>query len=307
MKENSSIREVTRLSDAIFHEEYGINPQMDLDNILKTKEYESKELIHQHVDDQMVLYDRGLQAIINVHEILEDLHQTTHQHFTFLVLSGKICTTLIAIRKMLETGLLDAAKCLNRSLIESIDLFYTSLINPDFNANYGNTKELYDNNEFWYENINRGKLKKEIKKLFETLGSAPELIEHFNQRRKDQQDFLSNSIHSSFNSTMSNYVMMKIDFSGFSSDIFGKVTTGYPNILNKLLDEMYLYLQIFGSSIINKLPSLGLSDISQYPVFLYNAQTFEGFYTEYFDVFEKQVEDIMEIFEELQKHFSNNP
>ncbi|MFE6800028.1 hypothetical protein [Paenibacillus chitinolyticus] len=100
---------------------------------------------------------------------------------------------------------------------------------------------------------------------------------------------------------------MKIDFSGFSSDIFGKVTTGYPNILNKLLDDMYLYLQVFGSSIINKIPTLGLNDISQYRVFLYNAQTFEEFYTEYFEVFDKQAEDIRGIFEELQKHFSSNP
>lgn len=239
-----NIRKESEDLDNLFNKITGIKPDLDLNIILQENNKECEKILTTKLDDYLALLDDGIKSIIEMHELCNQNFQRTNNGLTFVVLSSKMVSTLIGIRKMIYSGLSDCIKNLNRPFIETIDVFYACLANKELSDSYSRTDEFYDNNEFYWKNFSKDKLTKECNKLFRSISFKEEYITFLNNRRKEQRTFLSESIHSSFISTFANYLMFTLDFE-FSSNYFGKITTAYPMILMKLIEDISLINQIF--------------------------------------------------------------
>lgn len=244
----------------------------------------------------MALLDLGLKCIVEMHNLFVVTNEKSIKHFSHLVLTAKMSSLLVAMRKMLYSGLVDAVKCINRPFIETIDLFYVCLINTDFSKKFGNTQEMYDNTAFWHKNISKGKLKNDIHKLFLLLSSNEQYLKNFDERRKSQQNFLSNSLHGSLNSAFSNYAMISLDLSGYSTDVFGKVTTAYPNLLLSLLEDINLLLQIMDLAFQKKLPILQDINLKKHTLYFYHSNNFEILYANNVIKFSNHADEILKSF-----------
>lgn len=77
-------------------------------------------------------------------------------------------------------------------------MFYVCLVDIDFLTTYGNGKELYDNNEFWYKNARYEKIKPKVHKMFTAISQSEDQF-ITTMKGEDQSKFLFESLHSSFN------------------------------------------------------------------------------------------------------------
>lgn len=242
--ETKRVREVSAEIDHKFIELTGSRADKEIELELVRKQHECAEIISNELDDFIVILDDGINLIIKIHEVCESVHSETKNGFSFVVLTAKMVSLLLGIRKMIFSGLVDCAKSLYRPLIETIDIFFACLGNEDLSTSFGKKNEMYNNSKFWSEKLAYGKVNKEISQLFNRLEVNGNYMEYFDQKRKYQKSFLSNSIHSSFNSSFVNYIMCTLD-GKYSQDLFGKVTTAYPKLLFSLLEDINLVNQVF--------------------------------------------------------------
>lgn len=252
--ETKSVRDISIEIDQLLYQETGLIPVKNIELELNKKQDECTDIIFKQLDDFMIIFDEGIKTIIKIHDVCELVHSNTMGGFSLAVLSAKMVSLLLGIRKMIYSGLVDCVKNLQRPLIETIDIFLACLNNEDISADFGKKSAMYDNNKFWKDNFAYGKVNKEIVQLFTRLEASEEYIEYFTQKRKDQKNFLSNSIHSSFNSAFVNYLMCTLD-GEYSNDLFGKVTTAYPNMLLNLIEDINLLNQVFYTVLERKLCS----------------------------------------------------
>ncbi|WP_088227801.1 hypothetical protein [Desulfosporosinus sp. FKB] len=252
MNDLISVREYANKIDEVTMKQFGKDITIDLDFILEEKKKEFRSLIENRLEDFIVLFDIALKLSIQIHEICKKNNSESKTSLALVVLSAKIVTMMISIRTLLYSGMMDGIKCLQRSLIETINLFFSCLSNKEFSNKFANKEEMYDNDEFWNKNISRGKLNKDIVRLFSKLDYKQEFIDYFRNRRNEQQKFLSNSIHSSFNSSFSNFIMITLDFK-YNDDCYGKVTTAYPNMILSLLEDINILSMVFYDSVNKKI------------------------------------------------------
>ena len=224
------------------------NPRINLDHILKIQNKKLSKTLNENLEDHLVIYDEGLKLIISIHELCKSHLLQKNYASSFVVLSAKMVSLMLGIRQMIHSGLSDCMKNLNRPLIESFDTFQACLINQELNNAFSNTNEMYDNNDFFWKNFAKGKLNKECNKLYEKLEIEKDIIKYIEERKKLIKSYLSESIHSSFNAAFSSYLMMTIDFN-ISSDIYGKITTGFPRLLISLIEEISIFNTIFKLSL----------------------------------------------------------
>jgi len=238
------IKPISQDLDNAFKKNSGANPYINLEKLLSKNFKENKILLESRMEDFLLIFDEGIKSIIQVHELCLQNQIKNKQGFTFVALTSKLVTLLIGIRKLLYSGLADCTKTLNRSFIESIDMIFACLINQDLNESYSNMNELYDSNDFYWKNLAKGKLQKEYVKLFRKIRITEDYIKFIEEKRKEQRAFFSESIHASFKSSIANFVMSTIDFD-IKYNCFGKVTTAYPMLLMRLIEDIYLFNKIF--------------------------------------------------------------
>lgn len=257
----------------------GLDPKMNIDDILDSKIVESKTILHEKLEDYLILLDEGIKVVIKMHEICKSNNLKKKSGFAFVVLTAKFISLFIGIRKMIYSGLVDCIKNLNRPLIETIDIFYACLNNKELSDAFARTHEMYDNNKFYWDKFSKDKLSKEYISLFNKLSLDKDYIEFLNSRRKSLRSFLSESIHSSFNATFSNYTMCTLDLE-FSDNYYGKVTTAYPRILMTLIEEIYILTSVFSLTLEHKIAkdfvNMNVEDID--PLFLHYNNKFADLY-----------------------------
>ncbi|AHV98969.1 hypothetical protein [Paenibacillus sabinae] len=224
------------LYDDAFYKTTGINPIINYSEVLQKHGEKILESLNKHLQDGLVLFDSSLQLIETIYKTFESDAKSNHENITFLVLSSKIFSLMLGMRSVLFSGSSDSYKCLLRPLLESFDTFYTSLINPDFSKEYGNTTEVYDNNDFWYRKGKGNKIRKYIHQLYRVLGADDEFVAEFDNRREYQQRFLSESLHSSFNAAFSTHFTFNLD--GELKHMYGDVSIAYPALLLETIDEI---------------------------------------------------------------------
>lgn len=229
LKRNATIGNDTDGVHNVFYRKYS----NDLDN--------ANYLFDCYFNKYNKLIDFGLNVIYRKVELL---NQTKVEMLEFCLLR-KIITQVSSIRTLLRNGHADPAKTLIRALNETNDVLIVVMFDEDFKDKYGKVDELYDNNKFWYEEISKGKLNKRVESIFRNLNwSKEEIDEHF-EYRKSETKFLSESVHSSFNSIFSNTFMYNMDGSD-SSDKLCNITVAYSRLLLELLDKLQFVIWIIG-------------------------------------------------------------
>jgi hypothetical protein len=291
--------------DKQFKKSFKLVP-IDLDMIIETQFKKNEKILHKGLDDYLVLFDDGLNLIIQIHEVCKSIHEKTKSGLSFLVLSSKLISLLIGIRKMIYSGLPDCIKNLQRPFIETIDIFFACIINDKLNESFSNTNELYDNNDFYWKHFSKDKLPNEYKKLFEKLSITPDYIQFLIDRRKKQKSFLSESIHSSFNASLANFIMTDLNFE-FSESYWGKITSAYPMMLMDLIQDIYIFDQIFYKVLEQKINKSFLTiDISQLnPLYLHFHFKYEALYNDNWESLYKVAESypkfLNDVIEEMKK------
>lgn len=196
--ENRGLIIESKLADLAFERNIKEPITKDFNFIFAETEQNLSEVMSEfNLDNYMELYDVALNLLIETRIRLDELMPNYNDQVTFLMLISKATTLMIGIRKALTSGLPDVFKCLFRPLTETMDMFYVCLINEEFYNEFGNSKELYDNNEFWYKKARYKSLKPKIRTLMLRISDNEELFSYFNERRESQTKFLSESLHSS--------------------------------------------------------------------------------------------------------------
>jgi len=258
-----------------------IDPTINLEDRLDIKYDECKTLLLNYLEEYLILFDDGLKIAIKIHELCEFNQHKIKKGLSFVVLSSKIVGLLIGIRGLLFSGLPDNVKILNRSLFETIDIFNACLINKELSDSYSRTDCFYNNDEFYWKHFSKGKLQKECNKLFLKINISEEYIRKMNDIRNNEHSFYSNSVHASFQSSMALYIMPTIDMK-FTMDYFGRVTTAYPNILMKLIEEIYLFSEVF-FNVLDKKVSIDFKDLKPNeidPLYFHYYNKYKVLYTE---------------------------
>jgi hypothetical protein len=306
---DESIKHIKRQSkklDKAFKRNFGLNGSVELDKKLENQSKKNKKILDKELESYLVLFDDGLNLIIQIHEVCKSTHQENKSGISFLILSSKLITLLIGIRKMIYSGLPDCIKNLQRPFIETIDVFFACIINDKLNESFSSTNELYDNNDFYWKHFSKDKLPNEYKKLFEKLSITPEYIQFLIDRRKKQKSFLSESIHSSFNASFSNFIMTDLNFE-FSESYWGKITSAYPMMLMDLIQDIYIFDQIFYKVLEQKInQSFRTIEISQLnPLYLHAHYKYEALYKDNWESLYKNAESypkfLNDVIEEMKK------
>ncbi|MBY0118351.1 hypothetical protein [Paenibacillus xylanexedens] len=239
MKPNILIESIT--GDKNFEHATGITIRENFDSILKFSEEAILSTMSEFaLDESLELFDIGLRLCVEVRSILDEAISIHQDHLPYLVLSSKIVNLMIAIRKIIRAGLPDAFKCIFRPLTESIDTFYVCIVDKDFRQAYGNVSEMYDNNEFWYRNAKYDRIKSKIHRMFTDASGIEDQFNFYNTKRKEQQKFLSESLHSSFNAAFATYFTPTIK-GELPLKEYGNVTTAYPAMVLNLLEEISIF------------------------------------------------------------------
>lgn len=207
------------------------------ENISKTSA-ESKEIIVKELHDYFSLLDLGITALEEMHNVCKE------KSFLYACLSGKMVSQLLSMKILLQQGMMDGVKTINRAFYEMIEIFLACLIDKDFAEKYGKIEELYDNNKFWKNEVNNNKLDKYLNKIFDDIGYPKESKKEYFKRRDSAKAFLSESVHGMINSAVSAYLTITLD-GKVSTNIYGKITTAYPMMLYQLLTDICLVNAIF--------------------------------------------------------------
>ena len=308
MKDESikHIKQQSKKLDKAFKKKFGLKGSVELDNKLESQSKKNKKILDKELEHYLVLFDDGLNLIIQIHELCKSIQEKNKTGLSFVVLSSKLITLLIGIRKMIYSGLPDCIKNLQRPFIETIDIFLACIINDKLNESFSSTNELYDNNDFYWKHFSKDKLPNEYKKLFDKLSITPEYIQFLIDRRKKQKSFLSESIHSSFSASFSNFIMTDLNFE-FSESYWGKITSAYPMMLMDLIQDIYIFDQIFYKVLEQKInQNFGKIEISQLnPMYLHAHYKYEALYNNNWESLYKAAESypkfLNDVIEEIKK------
>lgn len=189
MEHGVSAQQAAALYDEAFFKGSGIVPTLHISELLIEQEKIVSTSLDRHLQDSLVVFDSLINLFHTVFINFKDEAPNNKDNITYFVLSSKIFSLMLGLRGTLYSGFPDSYKCLFRPLIESFDTFFTSLINSEFSNEYGNVKETYDNNDFWYRKGRPEKIKKDLHRLFRLLGADDSFISAFDSRRKEQQRF----------------------------------------------------------------------------------------------------------------------
>ena len=285
--------------DKTFKKISGINPSMDLDKILHQSCTKNNILLSSRMNDYLIVFDEGIKTIIRTHELCKN----NKVSLSFIVLTAKLVTLSIGIRQMLYSGFVDCVKSLQRPFIETIDVLFACLINKELNDAFANTKEKYDSNDFYWKNFSKNKLEKDHLELFRKIKITEDYIKFLIERRKDQRSFLSESIHVSFTSSMANFLMATIEWE-FSDSYYGKITTAYPMLLMQLIEEIYLYNQIFFKSISEKV-CVDFEKLNIDPLTNHYYKKYDSIYTLYCKQLYEKAEAFPKLFYEMMDEMKN--
>jgi len=273
-----NFQKISKGLDLQFKKIFGKNPSIDIETLLNDRQKQNRKVLKKYLEDYLILYDEGIKMVIQLHELFKENHLKNDEGLAFVALTAKMISSLIGIRKMIYSGLPDCEKNLNRSLHETIDIFYACLINDELNQSYARADKMYDNDDFYWKNFSKNKLEKECTKLFRKISVAESQITFFNDRRKYLKSFFSESIHASFNSAFAAYSMFTLDLE-ISTDYIGKVTTGYPKMLMSLIEDLYIFNVVAYISLDQKLcKSIEKIDIHSNFMYLHYHKKYDVLY-----------------------------
>ncbi|MCI9465486.1 MAG: hypothetical protein HFI48_16790 [Lachnospiraceae bacterium] len=274
-------------------------PKIDIAERIESNNSALNKVIERELQDYFSLLDLGISVIVEMHYICKS------KEFVYTSITAKLVSQLLSIRTLLKQGQMDAVKSIHRPFQEMMEIFFACLIDKDFAQKYGNPNVMYDNNDFWRKNINNNKTDKYINRIFDELNYPNRSKKEYFKRRENSRKFLSETLHASFNSTFSSYLMFTLDME-YSDNIFGKITTAYPMAMYELLSDICLLNAIFFLAVdTGKAHAFSKSDIVGPDKLNYNhfMKAYDTVYELYYEDLYKKAYDIYEKLHVLYKYF----
>lgn len=281
-----------------FNESKGIVVRdIEIEQELEKARKKSKSMIKEELQDYFSLLDLGITVMTEIHNVCKE------KNFLYACVSAKLVTQLLSMRLLLLQGYMDSVKPIYRSFHEMMEIFFACLIDKEFAEKYGKIDELYDNHDFWKENINGNKLDKYVHKLFDALDYPKEAKKEYFKRRKQSAEFLSQSVHAMLNSAFSNYLMTTMD-AELSSNVYGKITTAYPLMMYEILYDINMLNAIF-FRVIDEEKSFSFKpeDVTgtKWLRYHYYVQLYDTVYDLYYQELYKKAYDINDALKEAYK------
>lgn len=298
MKKTTVAEYIKQLEQECKTEKFDV-PKVNIEERIELNNSALNGIIERELQDYFSLLDLGISAIVEMHYICES------KEFVYASITAKLVGQLLSIRTLLKQGQMDAVKSIYRPFHEMIEIFFACLIDKDFAEKYGNPNVMYDNNEFWRNNINGNKLDRYINRIFDELEYPKESKKEYFKRRDNSNKFLSETLHASFNSTLASYLMPTLDME-LSDNIFGKITTAYPMAMYQLLTDICLLNAVFFRAVDSeKAHAFSRSDIVGPDKMNYNhfMKAYDTVYDLYYQDLYKKAYDIDEMLHALHEYF----
>ncbi len=158
----------------------------------------------------------------------------------FLLLLCRIFSLTVAIRKLIVTGLDDAARPLIRSLLETTDLAVVTLVDEEFAKNYTCVESDLDEDDFWKKNVGYGKIEQRVKQIMTNAGLGDDELASYLEGRKCSKKWLSPDVHACFSSAISAYGRPPItDPGAIALSVLGSVSIYSFSLLGIVIAEIY--------------------------------------------------------------------
>ncbi len=165
---------------------------LSMSGVIEIADKETQDKLPPTVRNWLAVYDEVGAWFVNLLMLListamNDARQLTSFQTSLACLTGNISAQIIAIRRLVTSGLDIQAKQLLRILTEQIDVAAALSLEPELAEELALTLEGDAANKFWHERVKRGRLRKLLfSRLEVTMGQrlAAELVEFIEQEEK---------------------------------------------------------------------------------------------------------------------------
>lgn len=122
--------------------------------------------------------------------------ENKYQRSSINLISWRITAELIAIRKLVLSGLDVPAKQILRSMSENLDALSLAAVDSNFCADFVKDQDVEHSNKTWYKYISKGKVRSHVNE--QLPANLRELLSHHEEFRKQEETVLSAAAHPSF-------------------------------------------------------------------------------------------------------------
>lgn len=172
-----------------------------------------------------------------------------------MLLVGRSCSMVAAVRRLVISGFEDASRPVARSLLEGLDLALVTLVDTEFGEAFTGDDNGYDEDEFWRAQIAYGRIHRRVEGILVAAGLSQEDTREIIGAKKYLRRALSGSAHSSLNSALAaSFVPSLIRPGLLSPSIWGHISLNSPRLLNAIIQEILVFVRLVAGQLISDTP-----------------------------------------------------
>lgn len=258
--------EISKAWEALVNSSFQDAYRLDISAEVVRAERQSKTDVRKHLTLWLAIFDEALQFLLLLNRLTHQCFSESDKKITrsFVMLLARIIALTIAIRRLVTSGLEDAARPVARSFIETMDLALVCLYDDDFARDF--SAEGYDSNQFWKSHIGFGKLNFRLRRVLEVAGMDQEGIDNFFRHRAEMKGNLSDSVHSSLASAFRSMMIPSLSKPGrLSTSWLGHISAHSPGLLSLIILEVHQFGAVVVNSIVSDKQSLLFRDVPVTP------------------------------------------
>jgi|GEM_PF-2835679 len=214
----------------------------------------------------LALLDEALHLLLILHKFTRESRESAKEKSSpaFIMLLSRACMLVVAIRKLVISGLEGAARPIGRSLMETIDLAIATLADDELGNIYFPDTIPVNHNEFWKKNVAWGKIDKRILDILNQLTLSEEQKQRIEIARNWGKEYLSEDVHSSSTSAFRAWFVPSLRHPGkLSGSLVGHVSLHSPQLLSWVIYVVYYFIAIVIRLLISdKLPLAFQGEVS---------------------------------------------
>ncbi|MCG3738011.1 hypothetical protein EXA16_17005 [Vibrio cincinnatiensis] len=218
-------------------------PIFNIEQYLSTAKEKLAFMAKEQMPTQVFMLDRAIEATLLLIELFKAVGRNKQRTALYAQLR-RSSNVLIAFREVLSLGLDEPARVLTRNLLESNDLAFSILVNPDFSEGYY-LNEKIDPQKFWKQEIAHGKIYKHVESAF-SLVLDKSGIEAYIDHRKELKNRTSAAVHCDDSGSLRGIAMPVLGSENMLClEPFHAFSVHTPDLIDAVVDEMYLLLSVF--------------------------------------------------------------
>lgn len=186
----------------------------------------------------LAMSELAIEALYATHKYALAIRARAAMPPTISVLVGRACGMAVAIRRLVISGVDEAANVVMRSFLENLDIATVALDDAAFAKEFAEAK---DQKRFWSKNIARGQIHQKAEAVIRKSGVAqPTLAD----RRKVDWSVLSQATHSSFMSAFAGAAVISLATQDLIASPLGHLSIRGPVILDRLAKEAHDFMAV---------------------------------------------------------------